>query len=324
MQLSELADTREDEHECLTLLRAALSIVRSAPFESARSKSFTWAADKCFDSRMRLEITTSLRNSRTSTAMTPSCLHPANDCLRLGRSHQASRPLVDEGRPTSWLRTIISTHTVSSSRSVSAEAGRRPRLYEAELSRAAMECSYRIFGLCTLPFAGTSGFAAREADGPSAFLAHSFGRLQVINQMRAGTNERRVGRRGVARAAYGIASRRIWSFSNGTHRRTNLPEHHRSTCHGIVSGAHTESSGNEQSCDRVDTAVALYSFVDVGPFEGVASPVDLAPHHQPRVAVSIGPRNAFRSVTTRTSSRRVETSASGNDGTGHRPQVLRP
>lgn len=74
-------------------------------------------------------------------------------------------------------------------------------------------------------------------------------------------------------------------FSNGTHRRTNLPEHHRSTCHGIVSGAHTESSGNEQSCDRVDTAVALYSFVDVGPFEGATSPVDLAPHHQPRVAV---------------------------------------
>ncbi len=110
--------------------------------------------------------------------------------------------------------------------------------------------------------------------------------FQVINQMRARTNERLVGLRGVARAACGIASRCICRPSDGTHRRTNVPEQHRSTRHGIVSGADTELSGNEQSCDRVDTAVALYSFVDVGPFEGVTSPIDLAPHHQPRIAVN--------------------------------------
>jgi hypothetical protein len=55
-QLADIADTRDDDHERIVLLRAALSLVRTAPFESARSKAFAWAADQCFDSRMRLVI----------------------------------------------------------------------------------------------------------------------------------------------------------------------------------------------------------------------------------------------------------------------------
>ena len=55
-QLAELSDAQYDNNQRIALLTTALSIVRAAPFESARSKSFTWASDQCFDSRIRLCI----------------------------------------------------------------------------------------------------------------------------------------------------------------------------------------------------------------------------------------------------------------------------
>ena len=40
------------------LLTAGLTLVRTAPFDAARTKAFAWIADQCFDSRMRIEIAT--------------------------------------------------------------------------------------------------------------------------------------------------------------------------------------------------------------------------------------------------------------------------
>ena len=54
-QLCRLADT-ENEGDRNRLLRAALSLVRTPPFDVIRPGAFYWAADQCFDSRMRLKI----------------------------------------------------------------------------------------------------------------------------------------------------------------------------------------------------------------------------------------------------------------------------
>jgi hypothetical protein len=54
-QLRALSEAASGDDQ-LTLLKAALSVVRSDPFEGARAKAFDWAADLCFDSRMRLMV----------------------------------------------------------------------------------------------------------------------------------------------------------------------------------------------------------------------------------------------------------------------------
>ena len=54
-QLCTLADT-EDADDRNRLLRTALSLVRTPPFDVSRPGAFHWAADQCFDSRMRLKI----------------------------------------------------------------------------------------------------------------------------------------------------------------------------------------------------------------------------------------------------------------------------
>jgi LysM domain len=55
-QLVALAGQSKIDDDKVTLLRAALTLVRSAPFESLRANSFHWASDQCFDTRMRLAI----------------------------------------------------------------------------------------------------------------------------------------------------------------------------------------------------------------------------------------------------------------------------
>jgi LysM domain len=57
-QLRALSEAASGDDQ-LTLLKAALSVVRSDPFEGARAKAFDWAADLCFDSRMRLMVSSS-------------------------------------------------------------------------------------------------------------------------------------------------------------------------------------------------------------------------------------------------------------------------
>ena len=54
-QLCCLADT-QDADDRSRLLRTALSLVRTPPFDVSRPGAFHWAADQCFDSRMRLKI----------------------------------------------------------------------------------------------------------------------------------------------------------------------------------------------------------------------------------------------------------------------------
>jgi hypothetical protein len=54
-QLRVLAEASTGDDQ-LSLLKAALSVVRTDPFEGARAHAFDWAADHCFDSRMRLVI----------------------------------------------------------------------------------------------------------------------------------------------------------------------------------------------------------------------------------------------------------------------------
>jgi hypothetical protein len=54
-QLRVLAESSTGDDQ-LSLLKAALSVVRTDPFEGARAHAFDWAADHCFDSRMRLVI----------------------------------------------------------------------------------------------------------------------------------------------------------------------------------------------------------------------------------------------------------------------------
>ena len=59
-QLCCLADT-QDADERSRLLRTALSLVRTPPFDVSRPGAFHWAADQCFDSRMRLKISEATR-----------------------------------------------------------------------------------------------------------------------------------------------------------------------------------------------------------------------------------------------------------------------
>ena len=59
-QLFCLADTEEAEDRP-RLLRTALSLVRTPPFDVSRPGAFHWAADQCFDSRMRLKISEATR-----------------------------------------------------------------------------------------------------------------------------------------------------------------------------------------------------------------------------------------------------------------------
>ena len=54
-QLCGLADS-VDAVDRNRLLRTALSLVRTPPFDVSRPGAFNWAADQCFDSRMRLKI----------------------------------------------------------------------------------------------------------------------------------------------------------------------------------------------------------------------------------------------------------------------------
>jgi hypothetical protein len=54
-QLCTLAETEPTEDRS-RLLQTALSLVRTPPFEAARTGAFHWASDICFDSRMRLKI----------------------------------------------------------------------------------------------------------------------------------------------------------------------------------------------------------------------------------------------------------------------------
>jgi hypothetical protein len=54
-QLTQLAQTSPADDEP-GLLTAALALVRRAPFEATRVRSFDWASDHCFDSRMRVQI----------------------------------------------------------------------------------------------------------------------------------------------------------------------------------------------------------------------------------------------------------------------------
>ena len=54
-QLCALADT-EHADDRNRLLRTALTLVRTPPFDLSRPGAFHWAADQCFDSRMRLKI----------------------------------------------------------------------------------------------------------------------------------------------------------------------------------------------------------------------------------------------------------------------------
>ena len=84
LQLSELVDTRDDDHESGMLLRAALSLVRTAPFESARSKAFAWAADQCFDSRMRLEIANAAQQLENIDSVNASLLASSKRLLATG------------------------------------------------------------------------------------------------------------------------------------------------------------------------------------------------------------------------------------------------
>ena len=59
-QLFCLADNEGAEHRN-RLLRAALLLVRTPPFEGTHPGSFYWAADQCFDSRVRLKISEATR-----------------------------------------------------------------------------------------------------------------------------------------------------------------------------------------------------------------------------------------------------------------------
>jgi LysM repeat protein len=54
-QLSDLAD-RACTEDRDAYLRAAISLARKPPFEGCRQKSFDWATDHCFDSRIRLRL----------------------------------------------------------------------------------------------------------------------------------------------------------------------------------------------------------------------------------------------------------------------------
>ena len=60
-QLCRLAVT-EDANDRPRLLRAALSLVRTPPFDVTRPGAFHWASDLCFDSRMRLKISEAARH----------------------------------------------------------------------------------------------------------------------------------------------------------------------------------------------------------------------------------------------------------------------
>jgi hypothetical protein len=60
-QLVALVGQSKIDDDKVTLLRAALTLVRSAPFESLRANSFHWASDQCFDTRMRLAISDAAR-----------------------------------------------------------------------------------------------------------------------------------------------------------------------------------------------------------------------------------------------------------------------
>ncbi len=64
-QLVDLARHRPDDEA--GLLRAALTLVRRAPFETTRVRSFDWATDHCFDSRMRIRIATAADRLRELT-----------------------------------------------------------------------------------------------------------------------------------------------------------------------------------------------------------------------------------------------------------------
>lgn len=57
-RFEQLADLASKAHpgDRAAYLRAALSLPRKPPFEGCRQKSFDWATDHCFDSRMRLRI----------------------------------------------------------------------------------------------------------------------------------------------------------------------------------------------------------------------------------------------------------------------------
>ena len=59
-QLNHLAET-ENGQDRVRLLRTALSLVRTPPFDVSRPGAFYWAADQCFDSRMRLKISETTR-----------------------------------------------------------------------------------------------------------------------------------------------------------------------------------------------------------------------------------------------------------------------
>ena len=65
-QLCRLAVT-EDEDDRSRLLRAALSLVRTPPFDVSRPGAFHWASDLCFDSRMRLKISEAARHLEADT-----------------------------------------------------------------------------------------------------------------------------------------------------------------------------------------------------------------------------------------------------------------
>jgi hypothetical protein len=54
-QLADLAETAHADDRA-AYVRAAMTLSRKPPFEGCRQKSFEWATDHCFDSRIRLRI----------------------------------------------------------------------------------------------------------------------------------------------------------------------------------------------------------------------------------------------------------------------------
>jgi nucleoid-associated protein YgaU len=54
-QLADLAD-KANPDDRTSYVRAAMSLARKPPFEGCRQKSFDWASDHCFDSRIRLRL----------------------------------------------------------------------------------------------------------------------------------------------------------------------------------------------------------------------------------------------------------------------------
>ncbi len=55
-----LADTEQPQGRA-SLIKAALSLVRTPPFDASRPGAFHWASDLCFERRMRIKINEATR-----------------------------------------------------------------------------------------------------------------------------------------------------------------------------------------------------------------------------------------------------------------------